>query len=125
MLHLYIFFLQPVGFAVEGDDRTTRISWRGDGEYFVCSAINPATGARQLRMWSRECVLQSTSEDMDGLEQALHWRSVSIYYFYFLCLSIALFLFFPPSCLPLIPVLPLPSPSVFFSPRSVTLSHHS
>ena len=67
-----------MGSAVEGDDCKTRISWRGDGEYFVCSSINPATGARQLRVWSRECVLHSTSEDMDGLEQALHWRSVSI-----------------------------------------------
>ena len=32
------------------------------------------TGARQLRVWSRECVLQSTCEPMDQLGQALHWR---------------------------------------------------
>ena len=33
----------------------------------------PFTGARQLRVWSRECVLQSTCEPMDQLGQALHW----------------------------------------------------
>ena len=28
------------------------------------------SGARQLRVWNRECVLQSTSENVNGLEQA-------------------------------------------------------
>ena len=67
-------YFQAVAAAPEGDDRRTRISWRGDGEYFVCSSIDPASGARQLRVWSRDCVLHSTSEDMDGLGQSLHWR---------------------------------------------------
>ena len=65
---------QPVAAALEGDDCKTRISWREDGEYFVCSSIDPTSGARQLRIWSRDCILHSTSEAMDGLEQALHWR---------------------------------------------------
>ena len=31
-------------------------------------------GARTLRVWSREVVLSSTSENVDGMEQALFWR---------------------------------------------------
>ena len=31
-------------------------------------------GARTLRVWSREGVLSSTSENVDGLEQALFWK---------------------------------------------------
>lgn len=33
-------------------------------------------GARKLRVWNREGVLSSTSENVDGLEQALFWRQV-------------------------------------------------
>ena len=29
-------------------------------------------------MWSRDCVLHSTSETLNGLEQALHWRYVCV-----------------------------------------------
>lgn len=36
----------------------------------VCLMI----GARKLRVWNREGVLSSTSENVDGLEQALFWR---------------------------------------------------
>ena len=32
------------------------------------------TGSRMLRVWSREGVLSSTSETVDGLEQALFWK---------------------------------------------------
>ena len=31
-------------------------------------------GSRMLRVWSREGVLSSTSETVDGLEQALFWK---------------------------------------------------
>ena len=31
-------------------------------------------GARTLRVWSREGVLSSTGENVDGLEQALFWK---------------------------------------------------
>ena len=32
------------------------------------------TGSRMLRVWSRDGVLSSTSETVDGLEQALFWK---------------------------------------------------
>ncbi|XP_073242058.1 elongator complex protein 1-like [Porites lutea] len=60
--------------ATEWDDKMPRICWRGDGQFFVVSAINPRTGSRMLRVWSREGVLSSTSETVDGLEQALFWK---------------------------------------------------
>ncbi|XP_078368242.1 elongator complex protein 1-like isoform X2 [Oculina patagonica] len=60
--------------AASWDDKMPRISWRGDGQFFVVSAIHPQTGARALRVWSREGVLSSTSESVDGLEQALFWK---------------------------------------------------
>ncbi|XP_014675329.1 PREDICTED: elongator complex protein 1-like, partial [Priapulus caudatus] len=59
--------------AVAWDDKLPRISWRGDGQGFVVSTVNWTTGARQLRVWSRDCVLQATSEDVNSLEQAVSW----------------------------------------------------
>lgn len=35
-------------------------------------------GGRRLRVWSRDCVLHSTSELLDGAEQSLHWRYLHI-----------------------------------------------
>ena len=61
--------------AVSWDDRRPRASWRGDGQLFAVSAVCPQTGARRVRVWSREGVLQATSETLNGLEQALCWRS--------------------------------------------------
>ncbi|XP_077863175.1 elongator complex protein 1-like [Saccoglossus kowalevskii] len=58
----------------EWDDGKIYVSWRGDGQYFVVSSINPESGCRWLRIWSRDCVLQSTSEDVNGLEQAVSWK---------------------------------------------------
>ncbi|KAK7115940.1 elongator complex protein 1-like [Littorina saxatilis] len=60
--------------VVAWDDRRPRIRWRGDGQYFAVSTINRKTSARYIRVWSREGVLQSTSEPMNGLEQALFWK---------------------------------------------------
>ncbi|XP_062847026.1 putative elongator complex protein 1 isoform X2 [Trichomycterus rosablanca] len=60
--------------AVSWDDRSPRITWRGDGQLFAVSAICPQTGARKVRVWNRECVLQATSEVINGLEQALSWK---------------------------------------------------
>lgn len=60
--------------ALPWDDRLPRVSWRGDGQLFVVSTISPDTGARKLRVWNRECEHQSTSENVDGVEQALAWR---------------------------------------------------
>ncbi|NXN94720.1 ELP1 protein, partial [Rhinopomastus cyanomelas] len=56
------------------DDGRPRVTWRGDGQFVAVSSICPATGARKIRVWSRELVLQSTSEPISGLEQALSWK---------------------------------------------------
>lgn len=50
------------------------MTWRGDGQLFAVSAVCPETGARKVRVWSREGVLQTTSEPVDGLEPALCWK---------------------------------------------------
>ncbi|XP_036407119.1 elongator complex protein 1 [Megalops cyprinoides] len=60
--------------AMAWDDRRPRITWRGDGQFFAVSSVCPQTGARKVRVWNRECVLQSTSEVVNGLEQALCWK---------------------------------------------------
>ncbi|XP_060935405.1 elongator complex protein 1 [Limanda limanda] len=63
--------VQPAG---GWDDRRPRVTWRGDGQLFAVSAVCPQTGARKVRVWNREGVLQSTSEPINGLEQALCWK---------------------------------------------------
>uniref|UniRef100_A0A3B4Z003 Elongator complex protein 1 n=1 Tax=Stegastes partitus TaxID=144197 RepID=A0A3B4Z003_9TELE len=66
--------IQEVQPAVAWDDRRPRVTWRGDGQLFAVSAICPQTGARKVRVWNREGVLQATSEPVNGLEQALCWK---------------------------------------------------
>ncbi|NXD28826.1 ELP1 protein, partial [Spelaeornis formosus] len=56
------------------DDGRPQVTWRGDGQFFAVSAICPETGARKVWVWSRELVLQSTSEPISGLEQAVSWK---------------------------------------------------
>ena len=61
------------------DDEIPRISWRGDGAYFVVSVLsskNPQSGLRRriLRVYNRDAALQSTSEAVAGLEHTLSWR---------------------------------------------------
>ena len=58
----------------EEDDRLPRVSWRGDGQFFVSSSINEKGDKRVLRIYDRECVLQSTSEEVSKLEHPLCWR---------------------------------------------------
>ncbi|XP_073676235.1 elongator complex protein 1 [Garra rufa] len=60
--------------ALPWDDRKPRITWRGDGQFFAVSAVCSQTGARKVRIWNRECVLQATSEVVNGLEQPLCWK---------------------------------------------------
>ncbi|XP_047675871.1 elongator complex protein 1 [Tachysurus fulvidraco] len=60
--------------AVPWDDRMPRITWRGDGQLFAVGSICSQTGARKVRVWNRECVLQATSEVVNGLEEALCWK---------------------------------------------------
>ncbi|NWI51091.1 ELP1 protein, partial [Calyptomena viridis] len=56
------------------DDGWPRVTWRGDGQFVAVSAVCPETGARKVRVWNRELVLQSTSEPISGLQQALSWK---------------------------------------------------
>uniref|UniRef100_A0A8C2WNK0 Elongator complex protein 1 n=1 Tax=Cyclopterus lumpus TaxID=8103 RepID=A0A8C2WNK0_CYCLU len=60
--------------AAAWDDRAPRVTWRGDGQLFAVSAVCLQTGARKVRVWNREGVLQATSEPINGLEQALCWK---------------------------------------------------
>jgi elongator complex protein 1 len=55
------------------DDGRTSISWRGDGAFVAISAIEEGR-KRLIRVYSREGVLDSVSEPVDGLEGALSWR---------------------------------------------------
>ncbi|KAF8911562.1 IkappaB kinase complex IKAP component [Gymnopilus junonius] len=61
------------------DDSLPRISWRGDGTYFVVSSVSPDNSPdsephRTLRIYDRQGTLQSTSEEVAGLEHTLVWR---------------------------------------------------
>ncbi|XP_029459838.1 elongator complex protein 1 isoform X2 [Rhinatrema bivittatum] len=60
--------------ALPWDDHRPRVTWRGDGQYFAVSTVCPETGARKIRVWSRELALQSTSEPVSGLEVAISWK---------------------------------------------------
>jgi elongator complex protein 1 len=63
------------GVLSSNDDSRVKISWRGDGAYLAISTIE--AGLRRLiRVYSREGVLDSVSEPVDGLEGALSWRPV-------------------------------------------------
>lgn len=55
------------------DDGKTTISWRGDGQYFAVNGVIQEH-RRVIRVFSREAVLDSASEPVDGLESALSWR---------------------------------------------------
>ncbi|KAF7186676.1 Elongator complex protein 1 [Pseudocercospora fuligena] len=58
------------------DDSRTSISWRGDGQYVAINSILevPDLKRRVIRVFSREGVLDSVSEPVDGLEGALSWK---------------------------------------------------
>lgn len=63
------------GVLSSNDDARVSISWRGDGAYLAISSIEG--GARRIiRVYSREGILDSVSEPVDGLEGALSWRPV-------------------------------------------------
>lgn len=55
------------------DDGSTTISWRGDGAYVAVNSVEAGI-RRVIRVYSREGVLDSASEPVDGLEGALSWR---------------------------------------------------
>ncbi|EMC97050.1 hypothetical protein BAUCODRAFT_46874, partial [Baudoinia panamericana UAMH 10762] len=57
------------------DDGRVALSWRGDGQYFAMNSILEGASRRRLvRVYSREGVLESVSEPVDGLEGALSWK---------------------------------------------------
>lgn len=57
------------------DDGKITLSWRGDGQYVaVNSIIDLEPKRRILRIFSREGVLESVSEAVNGLESALSWK---------------------------------------------------
>jgi elongator complex protein 1 len=53
-----------------------QISWRGDGAFVAVSSISTSKSRdrRVIRVYDRECKLDSVSEPVDGLEGALSWR---------------------------------------------------
>ncbi|EGC42114.1 elongator complex protein [Histoplasma capsulatum var. duboisii H88] len=55
------------------DDKRVSISWRGDGAFVAVSSIQ-SDARRVIRVYSRDGVLDSVSEPVDGLEGALSWR---------------------------------------------------
>jgi elongator complex protein 1 len=61
------------GVLSPNDDREATITWRGDGAYVAVSTIEGGS-RRLIRVYSREGVLDSVSEPVDGLEGALSWR---------------------------------------------------
>ncbi|KAG8900398.1 hypothetical protein FRC01_010153, partial [Tulasnella sp. 417] len=67
------------------DDGRARVSWRGDGAFFVVSSLDPHAvppqtpepythSRRVLRVYDRSGSLQNTSEPVPGLEQGLAWK---------------------------------------------------
>lgn len=70
--------IQPPAASTSFDDQTIRISWRGDGAFFVVSATfcvrQSNEQQRRLRFYSRTAVLQATSEATPGMEGGLAWQ---------------------------------------------------
>ena len=57
------------------DDGRVSLSWRGDGQYVAMNSIMDTEPKRRvIRVYSREGVLESVSEPINGLEAALSWK---------------------------------------------------
>ena len=61
------------GILSPGDDGKVSITWRGDGQYLAVNSILDGN-RRIVRVYSREGVLDSVSEPVNGLEVALSWK---------------------------------------------------
>lgn len=61
------------GVLSSDDGGEVTVSWRGDGAFLAVSSIEDSQ-RRLIRVYSREGVLDSVSEPVDGLEGALSWR---------------------------------------------------
>lgn len=60
--------------AEKNELRETTIGWRGDGAYVAINSIEDATHRRVIRIYSREGILDSVSEPVNGLIGPLSWR---------------------------------------------------
>lgn len=60
--------------AESNEFHDTTISWRGDGEYVAVNSIEDSTQRRVIRIFSREGILDSVSEPVNGLVAPLSWR---------------------------------------------------
>lgn len=61
------------GILNEFDRGDSTVSWRGDGAFVAVNSIESGS-RRVIRVYSREGVLDSASEPVDGLAGALNWR---------------------------------------------------
>ena len=55
------------------DNHSVSVSWRGDSAYVAINTVEREK-RRVIRVYSREGLLDSVSEPLDGLEGALSWR---------------------------------------------------
>jgi elongator complex protein 1 len=55
------------------DDSKACLSWRGDGAFLAINRIVP-NQRRVIRIFTREGIIDSASEPVNGLESALSWR---------------------------------------------------
>ncbi|KAL8995173.1 MAG: hypothetical protein Q9188_006876, partial [Gyalolechia gomerana] len=60
--------------AESNEFHDTTISWRGDGAYVAVNSIEDSTQRRVIRIYSREGILNSVSEPVNGLIGPLSWR---------------------------------------------------
>ena len=60
--------------AESNEYRETTISWRGDGAYVAVNSIEDSNHRRVIRIYSREGILDSVSEPVNGLIGPLSWR---------------------------------------------------
>ncbi|CAB0014699.1 unnamed protein product [Nesidiocoris tenuis] len=56
------------------DEKSARVSWRGDSSIFAVSYWDTRVNKRKIKIFSREGLLQCCGEDIAGLEEPLCWR---------------------------------------------------
>jgi len=60
----------------EHDDGCIQISWQENGALFAVSFLHKDTKIRKFKVFNREGILCSTSEQLNGLEQYMTWSPV-------------------------------------------------
>ena len=61
------------GLPSQFEDGKTAISWRGDGAYIAINSLQKGS-RRAIRVYTRDAVLDSVSEPVDGLGGTVSWR---------------------------------------------------